>query len=115
MSAGSRVQTHQLQYMGSVVSWHMESCWVRNGNCVPYIGRQILNHWTTREVLHGTILIHKLVSPVLSKSITLIFGIAKMATHSSTLAWKSHRQRSLVGYSPCGCKESDTTERLHFL
>ena len=25
---------------------------------------------------------------------------------------KSHRQRSLVGFSPWGCKESDTTERL---
>ena len=23
-----------------------------------------------------------------------------------------HRQRSLVGYSPWGCKESETTERL---
>ena len=23
-------------------------------------------------------------------------------------------RRSLVGYSPWGCKESDTTERLHF-
>ena len=27
---------------------------------------------------------------------------------------KSHGQRSLVGYSPRGCKESDMTERLHF-
>ena len=27
---------------------------------------------------------------------------------------KSHGQRSLVGYSPQGRKESDTTERLHF-
>ena len=27
---------------------------------------------------------------------------------------KSHGQRSLVGYTPWGCKESDTTERLHF-
>ena len=27
---------------------------------------------------------------------------------------KSHGQRSLVGYSPWGCKESDTTEWLHF-
>ena len=26
------------------------------------------------------------------------------------LSGKSHRQRSLVGYSPWGCKESDTTE-----
>ena len=28
---------------------------------------------------------------------------------------KSHGQRSLVGYSPWGGKESDTAERLHFL
>ena len=27
-------------------------------------------------------------------------------------AWKSHGQRSLVGCSPWGCKESGTTERL---
>ena len=31
------------------------------------------------------------------------------------LPGKSHGQRSLVGYSPCGCKELDTTEWLHFL
>ena len=37
-----------------------------------------------------------------------------MATHSSILAGKSHGRRSLVGYSPWGRKESDTTERLHF-
>ena len=30
------------------------------------------------------------------------------------LAGKSHGRRSLVGYSPWGRKESDTTERLHF-
>ena len=30
------------------------------------------------------------------------------------LPGKSHRQRSLVGCSPWGRKESDTTERLHF-
>ena len=27
---------------------------------------------------------------------------------------KSHGRRSLVGHSPWGCEESDTTERLHF-
>ena len=37
-----------------------------------------------------------------------------MAPHSSTLAWKSHGWRSLVGYSPWSLEESDTTERLHF-
>ena len=30
------------------------------------------------------------------------------------LPGESHGRRSLVGYSPQGCKESDTTERLHF-
>ena len=37
-----------------------------------------------------------------------------MAPHSSTLAWKIHGWRSLVGCSPWGHEESDTTERLHF-
>ena len=30
------------------------------------------------------------------------------------MSGKSHGWRSLVGYSPWGRKESDTTERLHF-
>ena len=37
-------------------------------------------------------------------------GLEEMATHSSILAWRIHGQRSLAGYSPCGRKESDTTE-----
>jgi len=31
-----------------------------------------------------------------------------MATHSSILAWRIPRMRSLVNYSPWGRKESDT-------
>ena len=38
-----------------------------------------------------------------------------LATHSSILPGEFHGQRSLVGYRPWGRKESDTTERLHFL
>ena len=44
----------------------------------------------------------------------------EMATHSRILAWRipwtaePHGQQSLVGYSPRGRKESDTTERPHF-
>ena len=34
----------------------------------------------------------------------------EMATHSSILAGDSHGQRSLGGYSPWGCKDSDKTE-----
>ena len=38
-----------------------------------------------------------------------------MATHSSILSCleNSHGQRSLAGYSPLGCKESEMTERLN--
>ena len=34
----------------------------------------------------------------------------EMATHSSILAWEIHGQKSLVGCSPWGHKESGTTE-----
>ena len=34
-----------------------------------------------------------------------------MAAHSSILPGKPHGQRSLVGRSPLGCEESDTTYR----
>ena len=36
-----------------------------------------------------------------------------MAAHASIFAGESHGQRSLAGYSPWGCKESDMTERLN--
>ena len=35
----------------------------------------------------------------------------EMATYSSVLAWSG--PRSLAGYSPCGRKESDTTDHTH--
>ena len=38
----------------------------------------------------------------------------EMATHSSILAWKIPWTEEPVGYSPRGCKELDTTERLRF-
>ena len=38
----------------------------------------------------------------------------EMAIHSSTPACKIPWTEELIGYSPWGHKESDTTERLHF-
>ena len=40
----------------------------------------------------------------------------ELATHSSTLAWKIPwmEEPGRAPTSPWGCKESDTTERLHF-
>ena len=37
-----------------------------------------------------------------------------LATHSHILAWDSHRQRSLAGYSSWGCKDFDMTKQLIF-
>ena len=34
----------------------------------------------------------------------------EMATHSSILAWRIPCRKKPNGYSPWGCKESDTTE-----
>ena len=34
----------------------------------------------------------------------------EMATHSSILAWRIPWTEELAGYSPWGCKESETTE-----
>ena len=38
----------------------------------------------------------------------------KWQSTPALLPGKSHGRRSLIGYSPWGRKESDTTERLHF-
>ena len=38
----------------------------------------------------------------------------EMATHSTILAWKIPQTEELGGLQSTGCKESDTTEQLHF-
>ena len=37
-----------------------------------------------------------------------------MAPHSSTLAWKIPWTEDLIGCTPWGYEELDTTERIHF-
>ena len=37
--------------MSWVALWQVGSSWTRNWTCIPCISRQILNHWTPREVL----------------------------------------------------------------
>ena len=48
-----------------------------------------------------------------SKESKLPIMVAKWQPTPVFLSGESHGQRSLAGYSPQGCKESDTTERLH--
>ena len=51
-----------------------------------------------------------------AKSWTRLSDFRRMQWHPTPvlLPGNSHRRRSLVGCSPWGLKESDTTERLHF-
>ena len=44
--------------MGLVAPRYVGSSWTRDGTHVPCIGRWILNHWTTREVLLFPFLTH---------------------------------------------------------
>ena len=41
----------ELWHPGLAAPWHMDSFLTRNQTHVPCIGRQILNHWTPKEVL----------------------------------------------------------------
>ena len=51
---------------------------------------------------------------ILSLQDTVLYpGRRKWQSNPALLPGKSHRQRSLVGYSLWGHKESDMTERLH--
>ena len=45
----------------------------------------------------------------------LLILVKEMATQSTTLDWKiPWMEKPGVGYSPWGCRESDTTKQLHF-
>ena len=48
--APGRVGFSELQLKGLVAPWQVGSSQTRAQTCVPCIGKQILNHWTTREV-----------------------------------------------------------------
>ena len=54
------------------------------------------------------------VRALASKLISELLWRRKWQLTPVFLPGKSHGRRSLTGYSPWGCKESDTTEPLHF-
>ena len=79
----------------------------RDWTSVSCIDKWILYHWATCKAPRF----------LLSVGLFCIQSPDKpekaMAPHSSTLPGKPHGQRSLVGCSPWGHEESDTTEQLH--
>ena len=74
IAVASLVAARRLQSRGSVVVVHGLRCPATSGifldqrlNPVPCIGRQILNHWTTREVLGN--IFHSLPRPIRKKQV----------------------------------------------
>ena len=51
--------------------------------------------------------------PMQETQVPSLGGEDPLEEEMATLPGKSHGQRNLVGYSPRGCKGSDTTERTH--
>ena len=98
----------------------------RDQTCVSYIsciGRQVLYHWChvgSPELAQSRIQLSDLCILLLGSEVE---NIQYLVTISRRRHWhptpvllpgKSHGWRSLVGCSPWGHEESDTTERLHF-
>ena len=99
--AGSGTWPQEWCCTGLAVSQHVGSSQIRDGTQGSSIGRQILNQ-------------------VLGKPHQQFFepyyniGEGNGTPLPVLLPGKSHGRRRLVGYSPWGRTESDTTERLHF-
>ena len=74
--------------------------------CVPHLG---LPWWLRRSSV-----CLQCGRPGLDPWVGKILWRRKWQPTPVLLPGKSHGQRSLVGYSPWGRKESDTTEQLHF-
>ena len=134
-SCGSHSQ--QLWHMGLVAPQHVESSWIRDWTRVSCIRRRILYHWATREapLTPFTIFIWftfryfwlifgfhfcliTLCQSVVFKKLNLWLShqYQRRQWHPTPvlLPGKSHGRRSLVGCSPWGREESDTTAQLHF-
>ena len=71
---GSRAWAQQLRCIGVAPLWHVESFQTRDQTCVPCTGREILNPWTTREVLHEVSLSEKnIIYKIVCNKCDLIF------------------------------------------
>ena len=70
-------------------------------------------HLRNKSFVSGTLFS---AGDIIAKKVDLISVFRRRQWHPTPvlLPGKSHGQRSLVGCSPWGCEESDTTEQLHF-
>ena len=60
-------------HMGLVAPWHVKSSWTRDQTCVPHIGRQNPNHWTTRKVLECVIIFGQQTTSLRNLSLVILY------------------------------------------
>ena len=102
MSLVSELKT--LMSGGKERSWRQLDTWV----------------WPSGGVLPGEIILSTIISQSLCNTIVINSAPPNLQVcsrwHPTQVLWpvKPHGRRGLVGYSPWGREESDTTERLHF-
>ena len=66
--------------MGRAALRHVGSSWTRDWPCVPCTGRQVLNHWTTREAPSG---LFQNVNSVLSDCLLKILLLNYLRLHDT--------------------------------
>ena len=94
-------------------------CFMFSGNKMFFNGQK--QYWGLKKismvitwVLEPTILYFITTWATSLSLLTFIHWRRKWQPTPVFLPGKSHRQRSLVGYRPQGCKESDTNEKLNY-
>ena len=90
---------------------------VKGSKETPVLGSlsaPITRHWSTFYINPRTHPLTKSFSLPFANGSVLWMTMRQWQPTPVLLPGKSHGQRSLVGCSPCGRKESDTTEQLHF-
>ena len=96
--------------------WDLSSP-TRDRICVPFIGRQILNHWTTREVPGSKFWVEPKRWPLLaisnhrSKEIAIFLLWVLLSTHSSRV----HLNLVLMGHGECNMQTGQQEWQTHIL
>ena len=95
-----------------------EQKYIQNNNCLSLaIAEPVICFFDTHQYIILASLVAQMVKRLPAMQETQVLSLGQedplekeMATYSSTLPWKFHGLRSLVGCSPWGRKESDATE-----
>ena len=72
-----------LWHMGLVVQQHVEFSQTRDQTCVPCIGSQILNPWTTMEVPEVTFVVYDFLSSQSSPWVCKLHNDRCISVHSA--------------------------------